>query len=47
MDLMIEGVLVTLLTDSYLSNGQKEMCTCIAAICIREQIGDFITLQRK
>lgn len=39
-----EEALVTLLTDSYLSNRQKERSTCIAAICAREQIVDFITL---
>lgn len=45
--LISEGGLVTLLTDSYLSNGQKERHTCITVICIREQIVDFITsLQR-
>lgn len=43
-DLIKEEVLVTLLTDSYLSNRQKERSTCIAAICAREQIVDFITL---
>lgn len=35
--------LVTLLTDGYLSNGQREERTCIAAICIRGQIVYFIT----
>lgn len=38
-----EEALVTLLTDSYLSNGQREERTCIAAICIRGQIVYFIT----
>lgn len=40
-----EESLVTLLTDSYLSNGQREEHTCIAAICIRGQIVYFITWQ--
>ncbi len=38
-----EEALVTLLTDSYLSNGQREERTCIAAICIRGQTVYFIT----
>lgn len=38
-----EEVLVTLLTDSYLSNGQREERTCIAVICIRGQKVYFIT----
>lgn len=38
-----EEVLVTLLTDNYLSNGQREERTCIAAICIRGQTVYFIT----
>lgn len=40
-----EEALVTLLTDSYLSNGQIVECTCIAAICMRKQIVYFITWQ--
>lgn len=33
-DLISKEVLVTLLTDGYLSNGQKERRTCFAAICM-------------
>lgn len=44
-DLTSEEALVTLLTDSYLSNGQIEKRTCIAAICMRRQIVYFITWQ--
>lgn len=40
-----QEALVTLLTDSYLSNGHREERTCIAANCIREQIVYFITWQ--
>lgn len=42
-----EGVLVTLLADSYLLNGQNEKHTCMAVICVREQVVDFITSQRR
>lgn len=42
-DLTSEEALVTLLTDSYLSNGRTEECTCTAAICIRGQTVYFIT----
>lgn len=45
--LISKEVWVTLLTDGYLSNGQKERRTCIAAICIREQIVDFITSSQR
>lgn len=44
-DLTSVEALVTLLTDNYLSNGQRDERTCTADICIREQIVYFITWQ--
>lgn len=38
-----EEALVTLLTDSYLSNGRIAQCICITGICEGEQVVDFIT----
>lgn len=38
-----EEASVTLLSDSYLSNGHREECTCISGICIRGQTVYFIT----